>query len=45
MNASELRTKSTDELENLLVELSRESFNLKMQKGIGQLTKPDRVKN
>ena len=44
MNASELRTKSTDELENLLVELSRESFNLKMQKGIGQLTKPDRVK-
>ena len=44
MNTSELRTKSTDELENLLVELSRESFNLKMQKGIGQLTKPDRVK-
>ena len=44
MNASELRTKSTEELENLLVELSREIFNLKMQKGIGQLSKPDQVK-
>ncbi len=44
MKASELRTKSTEELENLLVELSREIFNLKMQKGIGQLSKPDQVK-
>ncbi len=44
MKASELRTKSTEELENLLVELSREKFNLKMQKGIGQLSKPDQVK-
>ncbi len=44
MKASELRTKSTEELEKLLVELSREKFNLKMQKGIGQLSKPDQVK-
>ncbi len=44
MKVSELRTKTTVELENLLVDLSRESFNLKMQKGIGQLTKPDQIK-
>ncbi len=44
MKASELRTKSKEELENLLVDLSRESFNLKMQKGIGQLSKPDQIK-
>ena len=44
MKASELRTKSTEELEKLLVELSREKFNLKMQNGIGQLSKPDQVK-
>ena len=44
MKASELRTKSTEELEKLLVELSREKFNLKMQNGIGQLSKHDQVK-
>ncbi len=44
MKVSELRTKTTAELENLLVDLSRESFNLKMQKGIGQLSKPDQIK-
>ena len=44
MKVSELRTKTTVELENLLVDLSRESFNLKMQKGTGQLLKPDQVK-
>ncbi len=44
MKASELREKSKDELGTMLLDLSRESFNLKMQKGTGQLSKPDQVK-
>ncbi len=43
MKASELRQKSKDELGTMLLELSREQFNLKMQKGTGQLSKPDQV--
>ncbi|MEI6066248.1 MAG: 50S ribosomal protein L29 [Methylococcaceae bacterium] len=44
MKASELRQKSKDELGTMLLDLSRERFNLKMQKGTGQLSKPDQVK-
>jgi large subunit ribosomal protein L29 len=44
MKASELRQKSKDELGSMLLELSREQFNLKMQKGTGQLSKPAQVK-
>jgi large subunit ribosomal protein L29 len=44
MKAKELRKKTKDELGALLIELSRERFNLKMQKGTGQLTKSDQVK-
>ena len=44
MKASELRQKTKDELGTLLLDLSRERFNLKMQKGTGQLSKPDQVK-
>jgi large subunit ribosomal protein L29 len=44
MKASELRQKSKDELGIMLLDLSRERFNLKMQKGTGQLSKPDQVK-
>jgi large subunit ribosomal protein L29 len=44
MKASELRQKTKDELGTMLLELSRERFNLKMQKGTGQLSKPDQVK-
>ncbi|MGZ8954340.1 MAG: 50S ribosomal protein L29 [Methylovulum sp.] len=44
MKASELRQKSKDELGSMLLELSREQFNLKMQKGTGQLSKPDQVR-
>jgi large subunit ribosomal protein L29 len=44
MKASELRQKSKDELGTMLLDLSRERFNLKMQKGTGQLAKPDQVK-
>lgn len=45
MKASELRQKSKDELKALLVELSRESFNLRMQKATKQLTKNHQIKN
>jgi large subunit ribosomal protein L29 len=44
MNASELRKKSKDELNASLVELSREQFNLRMQKGSGQLAKSSEIK-
>ncbi len=44
MNATELRKKTKDELGTVLIDLSREKFNLKMQKGTGQLVKPDQVK-
>ena len=43
MNANELREKSVDELNNQLVDLLREQFNLSMQKGTGQLAKPHLV--
>ncbi len=44
MNANELRQKSVEELNTLLLEKTREQFNLRMQKGTGQLAKPDQVK-
>jgi len=44
MNATELRNKSKDELATALIELSREQFNLRMQKGSGQLAKSSQVK-
>ncbi|OGT63869.1 MAG: 50S ribosomal protein L29 [Gammaproteobacteria bacterium RIFCSPLOWO2_02_FULL_47_50] len=44
MNTSELRKKNNEELNNLLLELRREQFNLRMQKGSGQLSKPSEVK-
>ena len=45
MNATELRQKTKVELRALLLELSRERFNLKMQKGTGQLPKSHIIKN
>lgn len=44
MKATELRNKSKEELETSLFELSREQFNLRMQKGTGQLTKSSQIK-
>ena len=44
MKASELRQKSKEELGSILLELSREQFNLRMQKGTGQLSKSAQVK-
>jgi len=43
MNASELKEKSVDELNGVLQDLLREQFNLRMQKGTGQLARPDLV--
>lgn len=44
MSASALREKSVDELNKELDDLLREQFNLRMQKGSGQLARPDQVK-
>jgi len=38
MNAAELRSKSVEELNDELVELRREQFNLRMQQATGELT-------
>lgn len=39
MKAIELREKTLEELKNLKLELLKEQFNLRMQKGTGQLAK------
>ena len=44
MNAAELRKKSTEELKALLLELNRDQFKLRMQKGTGQLARPTEMK-
>ncbi|MCU7803064.1 MAG: 50S ribosomal protein L29 [Candidatus Thiodiazotropha sp. (ex Lucinoma annulata)] len=43
MKASELRVKSQQELTTALDELLKEQFNLRMQRGTGQLAKPSRM--
>jgi len=45
MDAKELRSKSAEDLEKELLELSREAFNLRMQKGTGQLSRHHQVKD
>jgi large subunit ribosomal protein L29 len=40
MNATELRGKSADELQQELLSLLKEEFNLRMQRATGQLSKP-----
>jgi large subunit ribosomal protein L29 len=44
MKATELRQKSQGELNTVLEELLKEQFNLRMQQGTGQLSRPSRVK-
>ncbi len=44
MNTSDLRTKTSEELQSLLLDLNREKFNLRMQQGTGQLSKPSQMK-
>ncbi|MDH5408425.1 MAG: 50S ribosomal protein L29 [Gammaproteobacteria bacterium] len=44
MNASELREKNVDDLNKELLALLREQFNLRMQQGTGQLSRPHQMK-
>lgn len=44
MSANDLRQKTVAELKLELDTLLREQFNLRMQKGTGQLSRPDQVK-
>ena len=44
MNARDLRTKSDGDLRKELLDLNREAFNLRVQKGTGQLSRPSQVK-
>ncbi len=43
MNADEMRSKSVSELRLELENLLREKFNLSMQRGIGQLSRPNQI--
>jgi large subunit ribosomal protein L29 len=43
MNATELREKSAAELEQSLLDLRKEQFNLRMQQGTGQLARPSEM--
>lgn len=43
MDTAELRQKTRDELDQLLLDLKREQFNLRMQRGTGQLSKPSEI--
>jgi len=44
MKANELRDKSVEDLNKELLSLTREKFNLRMQKGSGQLSRPHQMK-
>jgi len=44
MKAAELREKTAEELQTILLEELRGQFNLRMRKGTGQLDKPSEIK-
>ena len=44
MNANELRGKSVDELNQELLALRKEQFNLRMQAGLSQPVKPHQIR-
>jgi len=44
MKAGEIRQKSMQELSDLLVELRKEQFELRMQLGTGQLAEPHKLR-
>ena len=44
MNATDLRSKTESELKLELHNLLRERFNLNMQRGTGQMTRPDQMR-
>jgi len=43
MKATELREKNQGELEQTLLDLRKEQFNLRMQRGTGQLARPSEI--
>ena len=45
MTATELRNKSAQELHQQLEELLKEQFNLRMQRGTGQLSRPSQMRS
>ena len=44
MRAAELRKKAETDLGDLLLELRREQFSLRMQQGTGQVARPGRIR-
>lgn len=40
MEAKELRTKNSEELQAMLLDLRKEQFSLRMQQGTGQASRP-----
>ena len=44
MSKTDLKSKTTDELEALLSNYKKEGMNLRFQKSMGQLEKPSRIK-
>ena len=44
MELHDLKKKSASELDSHLADLRREQFNLRMQKGSGQLTQPHQLR-
>lgn len=45
MKASDLRHRGAVDLDKQLLELLKEQFNLRMQRGVGQLTRPSEMKS
>ena len=45
MKASDVRSKTADELKDQLVDLKKEQFNLRFQRATQQLEKPGQVKS
>ncbi len=45
MTATELRNRSAQELQQQLEELLKEQFNLRMQQGTGQLSRPSQMRS
>jgi large subunit ribosomal protein L29 len=44
MASKDIKQKSADELKQDLLDLRKEQFNLRMQKGSGQLTQPHQLR-
>lgn len=44
MKVADIRQKKPEELKSMVTDLLREQFNLRMQNGSGQLSKPSQIK-